>query len=198
MTDFLKFHCRRDYHRVTVTHYAGNRMADEETIFSISEGHLDSGLRGIPVGTCKTSYVDPIEGVHYVGYPVGDLANLEEEDVIYLLMHKRLPDPEESAAFRKELAHRGEEMPTGALRVLENLTPGSGHPMDWLSIGIMAMGAAETTGDVRVDSMNLIARTPELMARIFLLRGGKPEKIRPRKTELGLVENFVQIGRAHV
>ncbi len=25
-------------------------MGDEETIFSISEGHLDSGLRGIPVG----------------------------------------------------------------------------------------------------------------------------------------------------
>ena len=168
-------------------------MPDEETIFSISEAHLDSGLRGIPVGTCKTSYVDPIEGVHYVGNPVGDLANLEEEDVIYLLMHKRLPDPEESAAFREELAHRGEEMPTGALRVLENLTPGSGHPMDWLSIGIMAMGAAETTGDVRVDSMNLIARTPELMARIFLLRGGRPEKLRPRNTELGLVENFVHM-----
>ena len=80
-------------------------MADEETIFSISEGNLDSGLRGIPVGTCKTSYVDPIEGVHYVGYPVGDLADLEEEDVIYLLMHKRLPDAEESAAFRLSLIH---------------------------------------------------------------------------------------------
>lgn len=194
---FLKSDCRRDYHGVAVTHYAGNHMADEETIFSISEGHLDTGLRGIPVGTCKTSYVDPIEGVHYVGYPVGDLANLEEEDVIYLLMHKRLPDSDESAAFRKELAHRGEAMPTGALRVLENLTPGSGHPMDWLSIGIMAMGAAETNsdeiGDVRADSMNLIARMPELMARIFLLRGGHPEKIRPRNTELGLVENFVHM-----
>ena len=51
-------------------------------------------MRGIPVGTCKTSFVDPIEGVHYVGYPVEDLANLEEEDVIYLLMNKRLPTEE--------------------------------------------------------------------------------------------------------
>ena len=168
-------------------------MSDDETLFSISEVHLDSGLRGIPVGTCKTSYVDPIDGVHYVGYPVGDLANLEEEDVIFLLMNKRLPDEAESNAFRKELAHRGEEIPTGALRVLENLTPGTGHPMDWLSIGIMAMGAAETTGDVRADSMNLIARMPELMARIFLLRGGNPENLRPRRTKLGLVENFVHM-----
>ncbi|MFQ3343947.1 MAG: citrate/2-methylcitrate synthase [Candidatus Poseidoniales archaeon] len=168
-------------------------MTDEEELFTIKTNHLDSGMRGMPVGTCQTSYVDPLEGVHYVGYPVGDLANLEEEDVVFLLLHKHLPTPEESEAFRAELTHRAEEMPTGALRVLESLTPGSGHPMDWLSIGIMALGAAETTGDVKIDSMNLIARMPELMARIFLLRGGKKEEIRPRKPELGLVENFVHM-----
>ncbi len=168
-------------------------MTKDDSLFTISENHLDTGLRGIPVGTCLTSYVDPIEGVHYVGYPVGDLANLEEEDVIYLLLHKTLPSAKESAEFRKELAHRGEEIPTGALRVLETLTTGSGHPMDWLAIGIMALGAAETTGDAKVDSLNLIARMPELMARIFLLRGGKPEDLRPRETKLGLVENFVHM-----
>ena len=128
-----------------------------------------------------------------MGYPVGDLADMEEEDVVFLLLNKHLPTAEESIAFRKELTHRAEEMPNGALRVLESLTPGSGHPMDWLSIGIMALGAAETTGDVRIDSINLIARMPELMARIFLLRGGRKEKLRPRKPELGLVENFVHM-----
>ncbi len=168
-------------------------MTEDDSLFTISENHLDTGLRGIPVGTCLTSYVDPIEGVHYVGYPVGDLADLEEEDVIYLLLHKTLPSAKESAEFRKELAHRGEEIPTGALRVLETLTTGSGHPMDWLAIGIMVLGAAETTGDAKVDSLNLIARMPELMARIFLLRGGKPEDLRPRETKLGLVENFVHM-----
>ena len=168
-------------------------MSEEEELFTITTKHLNSGMRGIPVGTCQTSYVDPLEGVHYVGYPVGDLANMEEEDVVFLLLHKHLPSTEESITFRKELAHRAEEMPTGALRVLESLTPGSGHPMDWLSIGIMALGAAETTGDVRIDSMNLIARMPELMARIFLLRGGIKESLRPRKPELGLVENFVHM-----
>ena len=172
-------------------------MGGKDKLYTITETDLDSGLRGVPVGTCGTSYVDPIEGVHYVGYPVGDLANLEEEDVIYLLMHKRLPTEEESDAFRAELAHRAEEIPTGALRVLESLTPGSGHPMDWLAIGIMALGAADTNtrrpGSSRGDAMNLIARMPELMARLFLLRGGKPEKLKPRKPELGLVENFVHM-----
>ena len=171
----------------------GIGMTGEDFLFTITDEHLDSGLRGVPVGTCRTSFVDPIEGVHYVGFPVEDLANLEEEDVIFLLMNKRLPNSEESLSFREELAHRGEEIPNGALRVLETITSGSGHPMDWLSIGIMAMGAAETTGDVRNDSMNLIARMPELMARIFLLRGGREENLKPRKTELGLVENFVHM-----
>ena len=62
---------------------------------------------GVPVGTCQTSYVDPLEGVHYVGYPVEDLVNLEEEDVIYLLLNKELPSPEQSDKFRAELAIRG-------------------------------------------------------------------------------------------
>lgn len=184
---------RRDYHFFTNPKGLGVCMEDEDTLFNVLESNLDTGLRGIPVGTCQTSYVDPIEGVHYVGYPVEDLVNLEEEDVIYLLLFKELPTPEQSEKFRAELALRGESLPTGALRVLESLTPGSGHPMDWLAIGIMALGTAEATGDIRSDSMNLIARMPELMARVFLLRGGKKEQLRPRKPELGLVENFVHM-----
>ena len=184
---------RRDYDSFTNPNSLGVCMEGEETLFNVLESNLDTGLRGIPVGTCQTSYVDPIEGVHYVGYPVEDLVNLEEEDVIYLLLFKELPTPEQSEKFRAELALRGESLPTGALRVLESLTPGSGHPMDWLAIGIMALGTAEATGDIRSDSMNLIARMPELMARVFLLRGGKKEQLRPRKPELGLVENFVHM-----
>tara|TARA_Y100000768_G_scaffold331573_1_gene270845 strand:+ start:560 stop:1780 length:1221 start_codon:yes stop_codon:yes gene_type:complete len=184
---------RRDYDFLTNPKSLGVYMEGEETLFNVLESNLDTGLRGIPVGTCQTSFVDPIEGVHYVGYPVEDLVNLEEEDVIYLLLFKELPSPEQSEKFRAELALRGESLPTGALRVLESLTPGSGHPMDWLAIGIMALGTAEATGDIRSDSMNLIARMPELMARVFLLRGGKKEQLRPRKPELGLVENFVHM-----
>ena len=184
---------RRDYDFFTNPKGLGVCMEDEDTLFNVLESNLDTGLRGIPVGTCQTSYVDPIEGVHYVGYPVEDLVNLEEEDVIYLLLFKELPTPEQSEKFRAELALRGESLPTGALRVLESLTPGSGHPMDWLAIGIMALGTAEATGDIRSDSMNLIARMPELMARVFLLRGGKKEQLRPRKPELGIVENFVHM-----
>jgi citrate synthase len=104
-----------------------------------------------------------------------------------------LPNRHESQNFRKDLAERAEEMPAGALRVLEALTPGSGHPMDWLALGIQALGIAETTGDFKEDGLNLIARMPELMATIFLLRGGHGIPESGSNPRLGLVENFVHL-----
>ncbi|MCH2358531.1 MAG: citrate/2-methylcitrate synthase, partial [Candidatus Poseidoniales archaeon] len=164
-----------------------------ETIFELTESHLNTGLRGIPVGTCRTSFVDPHKGVHYVGYPVGDLADMDPADIIYMLFEKRLPNRQEAQDFRNEMIGRAEDMPTGALRVLESLTPSSGHPMDWLSVGIQALGIADTTGDVRSDGLNLIARMPELMAAIFRLRGGRGLIGRPSEPSRGMVENFVHL-----
>lgn len=166
---------------------------EQPTIFEVKESHLDTGLRGIPVGTCRTSFVHPKKGVHYVGYPVGDIAQMDPEDIIFLLMEKRLPNRHESQNFRKDLAERAEEMPARALRVLESLTPGSGHPMDWLAVGIQALGIAETTGDVKEDALNLIARMPELMATIFQLRGGHGIPESGSEPSRGLVENFVHL-----
>jgi len=166
---------------------------DEPTLFEVKESHLDTGLRGIPVGTCRTSFVDTIKGVHYVGYPITDLAEMDPEDIIFLLFEKRLPNRHESQEFRKDLSARAEEMPAGTLRVLESLTPGSGHPMDWLALGIQALGIADTTGDVREDGLNLIARMPELMATIFLLRGGHGLPEAGSEPERGMVENFVHL-----
>lgn len=170
-----------------------NDSGEQETIFEVKESHLDTGLRGIPVGTCRTSFVDPMKGVHYVGYPISDLADMDPEDIIFLLFEKRLPNRHESQEFRKDLAERAEEIPAGALRVLESLTPGSGHPMDWLALGIQALGIADTTGDVREDSLNLIARMPELMATIFLVRGGHGIPEAGSEPSRGMVENFVHL-----
>ena len=51
-------------------------MSSEDVLFTVTGKNLDSGLRGVPVGTCQTSFVDPHDGVHYVGYPVEDLVNM--------------------------------------------------------------------------------------------------------------------------
>ena len=75
-------------------------------LLELTESHLDIGMRGVPVGTCRTSFVTPGEGVHYCGYPITELAMKAPEDVVYLLHNKELPTPEQSAAFREDLSRR--------------------------------------------------------------------------------------------
>ena len=52
-------------------------MTDEaKHLLELTEKHLDIGMRGVPVGTCRTSYVTPSEGVHYCGYTIAELAEM--------------------------------------------------------------------------------------------------------------------------
>ena len=79
---------------------------DNEVLLEVTENHLNTGMRGVPVGTCRTSFVTPTEGVHYCGYPISELADFEPEDIVYLLFNKELPTPEQSSEFRKDLENR--------------------------------------------------------------------------------------------
>ena len=164
-------------------------MADE-VLFQVTQQHLNTGLRGFPVGTCRTSKVDPIKGLSYVGYPIADLAFVEPEAAVYLLFNKELPDAEQLAAFKADLVARSAVDP----RVIEMLgqLPKDGHPMEWLITGLMLLGMTGKTNDYREDALNLIARSPELVANIFRIRSGWGAPIQSRP-ELGLVENFVHM-----
>jgi len=77
-------------------------MSEEESLLDLTTAHLNTGLRGVPVGTCRTSYVTPGEGVHYCGYPISELAMMSPEDIVYLLFHKELPTLEQSVEFRRD------------------------------------------------------------------------------------------------
>ena len=163
-------------------------MSEDRSLLNLTTGHLNTGLRGVPVGTCRTSFVTPEEGVHYCGYPITELAMLAPEDVVYLLFHKELPNLEQSVEFREELQSRG-AIPDGLEQVLATL-PREGHPMDWLSIGIHTLGMLAGVGDWREDAMNLIARMPRLMGLIFRYREGRVANIPSDDLTLPLVGRF--------
>ena len=168
-------------------------MADNgesKDLFTITEGHLDTGLRGFPVGTVRTSFVTPEAGVHYVGYPVADLADIDPEAGAFLLINKHLPSGEELAAFKAELVEHSKVDPR-VLQLLGSL-PKDGHPMEWLTAGLNFMAMTGKTGDYRKDALNVIAQLPEVVANIFRLRSGWGDPI-PSKPELGLIENFVHM-----
>ena len=167
-------------------------MCDENVLFEVLESHLDTGMRGIPVGTCRTSFVDPIDGVHYAGYPIADLSDIDPEDAAYLLFNKKIPKEDESINWNLDLTSRA-IIPSGALDMFDAIGIGEGHPMDWLSMGIMSLARAENENDVFGDAMNLISWMPELMARLFMIRGGRGGLARPSDPSLGMVGNFVSM-----
>ena len=155
---------------------SGHDSSENKVLFEITERHLNTGLRGFPVGTVRTSRVDPQQGVSYVGYPVGDLANLDPEAVVYLLYNKTLPTPDQLDGFKADLARRA-HVDSNVIAQLKSL-PKEGHPMEWLITGIMCLGMTGRTGDYREDGLNLIARSPELIANIFRLRSGWVNRFR--------------------
>ena len=88
-------------------------MSESEVLFSVTEKQLNTGLRGVPVGTCRTSRVDPNQGVSYIGYPISEVAYRDPEDVAFLLLERRLHVarrelglPREVDVRRDELQHR--------------------------------------------------------------------------------------------
>lgn len=163
---------------------------DGEVLFQVTRGHLNTGLRGFPVGTCRTSAVDPDVGVSYVGYPVAELADHDPEAVAYLLLHRELPDVDQLAAFSADLRGRM-GVPRAVLDQMAAL-PTSGHPMEWLITGVLFLGMHAKKEDVLEDAYDLIARAPELIAAVFRLRSGWGDPI-PPDPSMGLVENFVHM-----
>ena len=166
------------------------KAPESDVLFKITREHLDTGLRGFPVGTCPNSHVDPMKGLFYGGYPIAALAEKPPEEVIYLLLKRELPDAKQLAAFKQELADNSRLHPD-VIKHLKGL-PRQGHPMKWLIDAINTMGMYQGTGDYAKDCLNVIAQLPEAVAALFRIRSGWGEPI-PSRPELGYVENFVHM-----
>jgi 2-methylcitrate synthase len=77
--------------------------------------------------------------LHYRGYDILDIATqCEFEEIAYLLVHEKLPNKTQLAAYKTKLkALRA--LPSAVTTVLEQLPPAS-HPMDVLRTGVSALG----------------------------------------------------------
>jgi len=79
--------------------------------------------------------------LHYRGYDILEIATVSEfEEIAYLLVHEKLPNRAELAAYKARLKSlRG--LPATLRSTLE-LLPASSHPMDVLRTGVSALGCA--------------------------------------------------------
>ena len=80
--------------------------------------------------------------LHYRGYDILDFADSAEfEEIAHLLIHERLPNRAELAAYRQKLKElRG--LPAAVRAVLEQI-PASAHPMDVMRTGCSVLGTLE-------------------------------------------------------
>jgi 2-methylcitrate synthase len=80
--------------------------------------------------------------LHYRGYDILDIATqCEFEEIAYLLVHEKLPNRIELAAYQKKLKGL-RALPAAVTTVLEQL-PAASHPMDVLRTGVSALGCIE-------------------------------------------------------
>jgi len=97
-------------------------------------------LSGVPAGNTALCTVGRSgNDLHYRGYDILDVAEqCEFEEIAYLLIHGKLPNRSELAAYKSKLARlRG--IPSAVKSVLEQL-PAASHPMDVMRTGVSALG----------------------------------------------------------
>jgi citrate synthase len=162
----------------------------EGTLFEVTKDSLETGLRGIPVGYCVTSSVDPIKGLTYVGRPIAELAGREPIELIYLLYYGEMGSKEQVAYFQNELNQRAQCKPE-TVKAIESL-PQAGHAMDLFAAALLIAGMYEGTGNYREDCLNVIAKLPQIAACV-INRHAKWGPTPLSKPELGYMENFVHM-----
>src|SRR4051812_22030360 len=107
---------------------------------------MSSGLEDVVAASTRLSEVDGEAGrLTIAGYAVEDLAPWASfEDVVHLLVHGRLPEPSERAAFAHNLAGR-RAIPHAAVEVLREAAAANAPPMDALRMAapVLSLGRPE-------------------------------------------------------
>src|SRR5258708_3456545 len=96
-------------------------------------------LSGVTAGNTALCTVGKTgNDLHYRGYDILDIATeCEFEEIAYLLVHEKLPNRAELAAYKTKLQAL-RLLPAAVTTVLEQL-PAASHPMDVLRTGVSAL-----------------------------------------------------------
>ncbi len=170
----------------------GDVVIDDVTVAQII-----GGMRGIKSMVTDISYLDPNEGIRYRGYPLMDVVKKLPkpegaempyvEGLFYLLLTGDIPSENEVGEVVDEFSKR-RIVPRYVYDLIDSM-PCCSHPMTVFSAAIVAMhresffakkynaGIAKKDywDPMYEDSLNLLAKLPEIAAYIYakLYRGGE-------------------------
>lgn len=152
------------------------------------------GLEGVVATTSSISSIID-DTLTYVGYNIDDLAvNASFEEVIYLLWHLKLPNAEQLAEFKKELAENA-ALPKEVIEHFHMYPIQKVHPMAALRSAVSLLGLYDEESDVMEPEANyrkairLQAKMPTIVATFARVRKGL-EPVAPRK-DLSFGANFL-------
>src|SRR5439155_1402477 len=124
---------------------------------------MAADLEGVVATSTRLSHVDGEAGrLTIAGYAVEDLAPYARfEEVAFLLLYARLPDPSELARFTQDLAGR-RALPRAGFDVLRAAAAAQAPPMDVLRMAaaLLSLGRQENPLD---DAMTAIACFPTIV-----------------------------------
>ncbi len=155
------------------------------------------GLEGVVAATTKLSDVRGLDGeLIYCGYNINELAGKATyEEVIHLLHRGKLPNADELAALKAELAE-ARKLPDGVVDLIKQL-PNDASPMRAIRTVVSALAcyeppeAQDSLEDQAKRAIKLIAQVPVITAYFHLARQGKP--LPESDPTLGEAANFLYL-----
>jgi 2-methylcitrate synthase len=115
-------------------------MPEAQTQIGAFKPKKSVALSGVTAGNTALCTVGTTgNDLHYRGYDILDIATeCEFEEIAHLLVHEKLPNRAELAAYKTKLRAL-RVLPPAVTTVLEQL-PAASHPMDVLRTGVSALG----------------------------------------------------------
>jgi len=154
---------------------------------------LDPGYANTGSCTSAVAFIDGDQGIlRYRGYPIEELAERASfDEVAYLLIWGKLPDPAELADFRQRVTYHS--LLHEAMKKLFEGFPPTAHPMAVLSAMVASISAYYDRHDEDADLniVRLLAKTSTIAAFSYKKSVGQPF-VYPRN-DLSYTENFLHM-----
>jgi citrate synthase len=156
------------------------------------------GLRDVAAAETKISFVDPMGSLYYLGYNINDLVErVCYEEVVYLLLHSKLPTKNELDELRSQLVSEM-KLPEAIINSIKS-APADSHPMEVLRTEVSHLSMYDPDPDYKSEQANrrrairLVAKVPTIVATLHRLRT-KQQPVSPNE-EFGFPENFLYLFR---
>jgi len=169
----------------------------EMKVGDVSLAQAYGGMRSVKCMVWETSALDPMEGIRFRGFTIPELREKlpkahggEEplpEGIFYLLLTGDIPTPDDCVAITEEWRKRS-VLPDHLIKTMEAV-PIDTHPMTQFGLAILAlqrdskfaeryrlgMSKFDYWDPMYEDVMDVLAKLPEIAARIYMraYKGGK-------------------------